>query len=150
MAEKQTNWRDEIPTRWANWSEVIAALDRVLASGEFPALEQSQPVECGTSPTVRFTVQLAVDPSDHDQPPEIFIPINPEEALKAKGTRDGLELMFTRKIAQNAFRDASNNLVRTSVLKGSDGVWRAVTVDGLTWTFDEGRGRWIKEKAEAA
>ena len=143
-------WRDQIETRWVNWKDVIEALDRVLSAGEFPGLEQAKPVEFGLSPTVRFTIQLRINTLEHHQPPQIFVLVTPEEAVKIGRIGEGMELMLKRRIAQTSFKADKGYVVDTSIQKDGDGTWRALTVDGLRWKFDKSQDLWTKERALAA
>jgi hypothetical protein len=116
-------------------------LDRILL--ELPGMEQSNPVE--DAEFIRFTVRLHIDPLDNRQQAEIYILFTHPEFQQARSTQKGLELAFNRNMMQHSFRDAINgNTVETSVQKDSSGVWRARTVDGVRWMFDERRDLWIK------
>jgi hypothetical protein len=125
------NWRDD--PRLFNWRPAILALDQVLR--EFVGLVQTQPFE-GLSPAMRFRLELLINPSEHHQNPEIFLMVDPQEYLMAKGRPGGLESMFKSKI-------------ETSVLKDSDGTWRAVAIDQLRWVYDGSLKLWVKEKSVA-
>ncbi len=145
VTEFLSTWRDEIETRWALWQDVIEALDRVLSSGEFPGLEQSNPVEDGLSPTLRLTVHLRINPDKHDFLVEIFVMVMAEEVTKVRSAQDGLDLLLKGKLAGTSFTEPNGSVVRTSIQKDGDGIWRATTIDGLRWKFDKNQGFWIKE-----
>ncbi len=123
-----------------------ATLDRVLS--EIPGVVQSEPVE--NAEFIRFTVQLQIDPSDHHQPPEIFLLFTQSEFRENNLIPRTLETAFRRKIEQYSFKEPNGNVVQTSVRKTSSGLWHALAIDGLPWTFDTDRKQWIKDKALAA
>lgn len=118
-----------------------AELDRVLSG--LPGLEQSDPVE--NEEFIRFTIQLHINPSDHHQPPAIFILLTQGEFRQAMGSPGALELLFKNRIERHSFKDAINGkMVNTSLHKDRNGRWIAITVDGSMWEFDENKRQWIK------
>ena len=119
----------------------------MLSTGEFPGLEQSNPVEDGLSPAMRLTVHLQINPHEHNQPPEIFILVTLEEVTKAKNAQGGINLLLKGKITQTSFTEPNGNAVHTSIQKDSESTWRARTIDGLRWKFDKSQGRWTKDSA---
>jgi hypothetical protein len=122
-------------------------LDRVLL--ELPGLEQSRPVE--NTKFIRFTVRLHTDPLDNYRQPEIFILFTHNDLEQARSAPDGLERAFWRNIQRHSFKDEINGkTVETSVQKDHSGVWRALTVDGVTRVFDKSRGLWVRDRAAFA
>jgi hypothetical protein len=122
-------------------------LNRVLL--ELPGLKQSNPVE--NTEFIRFTVRLQIDPLDNQRQPEIFILFTHDDLEQDRGTHDGLELAFKRKIRQHSFKDEINGkTVETSIQKDSSGIWRALTVDGVRRVFDKSRDLWVRDSATFA
>lgn len=116
-------------------------LDLVLL--DFPCVEQSDPVE--NAEFIRYTVQLRIDPDDHDQPPQLFLIFSQDEFRKARMVQGVLESQFRTKLEKSSFTDALNGkLVHTSLRQDRNGIWTAITVDGSMWLFDKNQERWIK------
>jgi hypothetical protein len=116
-------------------------LDEILS--EFPIVRQGDPVE--DVQFIRFTVELQINPADHPSPPRFFLIFVYTEFVHLGSQLGRLESALRGMIAQTSFRDAANGQdVRTSLRKGVDGVWVAVTVDGSVWEFDVKQNRWIE------
>jgi len=115
-------------------------LDKILL--DYPRIRQTDAVE--NSEFIRFTVELQIDPTDHPNPPCLFLLFMQNEFTDAR-TNGTLESQLREKVVSASFKDALNGQqVRTSLRKGPDGIWVAVTVDGSIWAFDVGQNRWIK------
>jgi Trp operon repressor len=138
------SWRDEVGTRWALWEDLIEALDRVLSSGGFPGLEQESPEDDPLSPRLRLTVKLRTNTGQHGQAPRIFIMVTAAEFSQVRNTQHAIDLLLKGRIAQTSFTDNLGTLVRTSIVKGHNGIWTAIDVNGQVWEFDENQGYWIK------
>lgn len=133
-----------------DWKQEIDALGRVLA--EFPGLEQSKEVEFGDRLAVRLTVQLRHDRRMADSPPEIFLIVTAEECTKVRAGGHGTDGILRARIQEHFFEDAnhSGTMIRTSVKRDSEGVWRALCVDRSRWIFDAERQIWERSEMVAA
>jgi hypothetical protein len=86
-------------------------LDLVLL--QLPGVEQSDAVE--NAEFIRFTVQLRIDPSDYDQPPQLFLIFSQDEFGRARMAQGALESQLRTKLEKFSFTDALNGkLVRTN------------------------------------
>jgi hypothetical protein len=116
-------------------------LDQILLG--IPSVEQTGAVE--DAAYIRFTIQLRIDPSDHPNPPEIFIIFTQSEFMQLRSAPRMLETALRNRIERTTFKDGSSGAeIRTSLRREGTGIWVAITVDGSMWEFDSKKDRWIK------
>jgi hypothetical protein len=129
-----------------NWYDVVTVALRNLLS-EFPGLELLEK-PCGFKDrlAVRFAINLRTDTHEHDTRAEIFIFVTLEEMNQAAGE---LEPILRKKISGSSFIDAKHGQISTFVSKGINADWKAMSLGGSNWMFDQTQGQWVSRVAAA-
>jgi hypothetical protein len=108
----------------------------------FPGVKQADAVE--DTESIRFTIELNIEPNNHPNPPQIFISFSQSEFAQLRNTPAVLQAALRNKIEHTSFTDTLNRGEVRTTLRLDRGVWFALTVDGSTWEFNSEKGRWIK------
>jgi hypothetical protein len=118
-------------------------LDQVLETMKIPRVEQSDPTP--DQKEIRFTVDLCIQPPGSEDPfsreprPYIYIFFTRDEFQKCSQSQTTLEKTFKEKIEQRK----SDPSYHSKIWQERE-IWRAMTVSGETWVFDQNRDCWTK------